>query len=184
MEELVEKAKNDDEKAFDEIIIRTKKEMYLIAKARLNNEEDIADVIQETILSCYKNLRRLKNNSYFKTWIIKILINECNKIYRKKGKNDISFEDKEMENYIKSNEEEIPEFDILINNQKVMDIKENKFDLDINLKTLFVGYEYLNTKDNEVEINKKIQVQLSLKNREKSDNLNLNLHYYMEAILN
>ena len=88
-----------------------------------------------------------------------------------------------MENYIKSNEEEIPEFDILINNQKVMDIKENKFDLDINLKTLFVGYEYLNTKDNEVEINKKIQVQLSLKNREKSDNLNLNLHYYMEAIL-
>lgn len=115
MEELVEKAKSNDEKAFDEIITLTKKEMYLIAKARLKNDEDIADVIQETILSCYKNIKKLKNNSYFKTWIIKILINECNKIYRKKGKNDISFEDKEMENYIKSNEEEIPEFDILIN---------------------------------------------------------------------
>lgn len=115
MEELVEKAKSNDEKAFDEIIALTKKEMYLIAKARLKNDEDIADVIQETILSCYKNIKKLKNNSYFKTWIIKILINECNKIYRKKGKNDISFEDKEVENYIKSNEEEIPEFDILIN---------------------------------------------------------------------
>lgn len=115
MEELVEKAKSNDEKAFDEIITLTKKEMYLIAKARLKNDEDIADVIQETILLCYKNIKKLKNNSYFKTWIIKILINECNKIYRKKGKNDISFEDKEMENYIKSNEEEIPEFDTLIN---------------------------------------------------------------------
>lgn len=118
MEELVEKAKNNDEKAFDEIIEQTKKEMYLIAKARLKNDEDIADVMQETILSCYKNIKKLKNNCYFKTWIIKILINECNKIYRKKGKNDISFEDKEIENYIKANEEEIPEFEILIRRLK------------------------------------------------------------------
>ena len=57
MEELVEKAKSNDEKAFDEIITLTKKEMYLIAKARLKNDEDIADVIQETILLCYKNIK-------------------------------------------------------------------------------------------------------------------------------
>lgn len=52
----------------------------------------------------------------------------------------------------------------------IMDMKENKFDLDINLKTLFVGYGYLNTKDNEVEINKKIQAQISFKNKEKNSN--------------
>lgn len=39
----------------------------------------------------YQNLKQLKENKYFKTWIIKILINECNKIYKKKYKQIILF---------------------------------------------------------------------------------------------
>ena len=49
MEELVQKAKNNNEEAFDEIILSIEKEMYLIARARLNSDDDIADAIQETI---------------------------------------------------------------------------------------------------------------------------------------
>ena len=55
MDELVAKAKKKDEKAFDELIFSVKKEMYLIAKSKLKNEDDIADVLQETIYYCYKN---------------------------------------------------------------------------------------------------------------------------------
>lgn len=83
MEELVEKAKKNDENAFNELIYLTQNEMYLIAKSRLKNEDDIADAIQETIIACYKNLRKLRNSSFFKTWLVKILINECNKIYKR-----------------------------------------------------------------------------------------------------
>lgn len=36
-------------------------------------------------------MKQLKENKYFKTWIIKILINECNKIYKKKYKQIILF---------------------------------------------------------------------------------------------
>ena len=86
VEELVKRAKNKDEKAFDELILSIKEEMYLIAKTRLYSDDDIADAMQETILQCFKNLHRLKNNTFFKTWVIRILINECNKIHKKRSK--------------------------------------------------------------------------------------------------
>ena len=89
MEELVEKAKNDDKRAFSELIMATEKELYLIAKSKLKSDDDIGDAIQETIYKSYKNIKKLRDNSVFKTWIIKILINECNNIYKKKSKYSI-----------------------------------------------------------------------------------------------
>ena len=86
MEELVERAQKNDEQAFNELILKAQKEMYLIAKSKLKDEEDIADAIQETILACYKNLKKLRDNKLFKTWLIRILINECNKIHRQNKK--------------------------------------------------------------------------------------------------
>lgn len=112
MEELVEKAKKEDE-AFDKLILLIEKELYFIAKTRLKNEDDIADAIQDTILACYKNLKKLRNNAFFKTWAIKILINKCNDIYKKR-KNNISFEDNEVENYIKIEDEINIGFEMLI----------------------------------------------------------------------
>lgn len=116
MEELVKRAKNNDEKAFDELIELIKNELYLIAKTKLKIDDDIADAIQETILKCYQNIHKLRDIKLFKTWTIRILINECNKIYRKKEKYKISIEDNEIEKYIKSEEnyDENIEFSILI----------------------------------------------------------------------
>ena len=115
MEELIDKAKNNDKRAFSELVITIEKELYLIAKTKLKSDDDIGDAIQETIYKSYKYIKKLKDNSLFKTWIIKILINECNNIYKKKRKYSISYEDKEMENYIASNDETgNMEFEILI----------------------------------------------------------------------
>ena len=50
----------------------------------LKNDEDVADAIQDTILSCYENLKSLKQNRYFKTWMIRILINKCKDMIQKK----------------------------------------------------------------------------------------------------
>ena len=115
MEELVEKAKNNDKIAFSELIIAIEKELYLIAKTKLKNDDDIGDAIQETIYKSYKNIKKLKDNSIFKTWIIKILMNECNNIYKKKSKYSISYEEKEMEKYLVANDKsDNVEFEVLI----------------------------------------------------------------------
>lgn len=93
MEELVEKAKSGNETAFTELILQMKDELYKIAKVRLKNDDDVFDAIQETVLSTYKSLKKLKYNQYFKTWVIKILINECNKSYKSSNsKKECSYE--------------------------------------------------------------------------------------------
>lgn len=83
MEELVKQAKMGNEEAFTQLIIQMQCEMLRIAQTRLKNIDDVNDAIQQTNLYAYKNLRQLKEDKYFKTWIIKILINECNKVYKK-----------------------------------------------------------------------------------------------------
>lgn len=93
--EYIEKAINGDEKAFSNIIHSIELEMYKIARIKLNDEEDIYDAMQETIILIYKNLRKLKHKEYFKTWSTKILINECNKVYKRKIriKNEIEIDE-------------------------------------------------------------------------------------------
>lgn len=93
-EKLVIKAQNGDKEAFTKLIQRYKKEMYCIAKSRLNNEVDIDDAIQETLYKAYVNIRKLKEPKYFKTWIIRILYNNCTDITRSGNGKIISFEEK------------------------------------------------------------------------------------------
>ena len=78
MENLVKKAKAGDSGAFAQLIRMNTQSMYKVAWAYLKNDEDVADAIQETILKCYEKLSTLKKDSYFKTWMIRILINNCN----------------------------------------------------------------------------------------------------------
>jgi len=84
MEKLILKAKNGDRNAFTTLILNIEDELYKIARTRLNNEDDILDVIQDTIISAYKSIKKLRKPELFKKWIIKILINKCNDQYRKK----------------------------------------------------------------------------------------------------
>ncbi|MCI8548398.1 MAG: sigma-70 family RNA polymerase sigma factor [Bacilli bacterium] len=92
MEELIIRSKAGDERAFTELILNIKNDLYRIGKTRLSNDDDISDAIQETMINAYKHLKKLKDISNFKSWIIKILINECNKIYKKKSKKEKLFE--------------------------------------------------------------------------------------------
>ena len=115
MKDLVIRAKKGDETAFDELIMQVKQQLYLIAKTQLKDEDDIADAIQDTIIMCYKNIRKLKDNMLFKTWIIKILLNECRKIYKKnKNRDYISLDEKSMEISSEENFDKNIGFDVLI----------------------------------------------------------------------
>ena len=85
------KAKNKDHQSFEKLILLMKNDLYRISQARLEHIEDINDAIQETIIIAYKNIKKLEKPQFFKTWIIKILINECNKIYNSNNKRIILF---------------------------------------------------------------------------------------------
>lgn len=75
-------AKEKNKEAFTKLMNENLTSMYRVARGILNNNQDIEDAIQNTILIAFKKLSTLRDENLFKTWLIRILINECNKIYR------------------------------------------------------------------------------------------------------
>lgn len=82
MYELVKKAIQGDTDAFLGLMEANSLSMYKVARAMLKNDDDVADAIQDTILSCFEKIHTLKKAEFFKTWLIRILINECGQILR------------------------------------------------------------------------------------------------------
>lgn len=103
MEELIKKAQKGDIDAYTKIVLSMKNDLYKIAKTRITSEEDIEDVIQETMIQVYKSIKKLKTPEKFKTWIISILINNCNKLYRRKCRKDVSINEYNLEDYLIKN---------------------------------------------------------------------------------
>lgn len=60
MEKLVKKAKKGDAEAFIALMEQNRQSMIRIAFAYLGNEEDVADAMQETILSAFEKLDTLR----------------------------------------------------------------------------------------------------------------------------
>lgn len=86
MEELVRKAKRGDSSAFAELVRLCTQNMYRVAWTYLGNDEDAADAISETVLVCYEKIETLKKDAYFKTWMIRILINQCKDILKHRSR--------------------------------------------------------------------------------------------------
>lgn len=80
---MVKKAKKGDGEAFVSLVRQYEDVLYRTASRLLNNDEDVADAMQDAIISAYEKLHTLKNDEYFNTWICKILINKCNSMLNK-----------------------------------------------------------------------------------------------------
>jgi RNA polymerase sigma-70 factor (ECF subfamily) len=83
---LIEEAKNKNPDAFEQLIQPQLQRMYRVAVSMLQNEDDAADAIQETVLKCWQKIGQLKSDEYFETWLIRILINQCKDILKDRKK--------------------------------------------------------------------------------------------------
>lgn len=83
---MVSQAKKGDKDAFLSLIDENRLSIYRVARGILNNKEDIEDALQNTIIKSYEKIGTLKKDEFFKSWIIRILINECNLILRRNKK--------------------------------------------------------------------------------------------------
>jgi len=67
-------------------ILDMKKTLYHIACGILRSEADREDAVQECICKAWEKRDSLKNDSAFRAWVTRILINECYDICRRSGK--------------------------------------------------------------------------------------------------
>lgn len=92
MDELLDKLINGDMNAFDEIVEYYEKKLFYIALARTNDEIISKEAVQDTFICLYMNIKKLRKVDNFNAWIIKILINNCNRKYMKKSVTEVSFD--------------------------------------------------------------------------------------------
>lgn len=67
---------------FTQKVLETEVTLYRISKTILIREKDCEDAVSEAILKAYEKLDTLREPKYFKTWLVRILINECYRIRR------------------------------------------------------------------------------------------------------
>lgn len=69
---------------FTELIMENEEILYKVGMSMLKNETDVQDAVQTAVLTAFEKLSTLKHEEYFRTWLIRILINVCNKQLRQR----------------------------------------------------------------------------------------------------
>ncbi len=112
MEKLVKRAMKKDAESFIRLMEEYKQPMLKVAYGFFSDEQDVADVMQQTVLNAYEHIGDLKKAAYFKTWLIRILINNCNQLYNNR-KRILSTADMAEEKYYDSYPEDNAFFSLL-----------------------------------------------------------------------
>lgn len=73
-----------DKSIFTEKVLEAESTLYHVAKSILVQDADCEDAVQGAILKAYEKVNTLKDQKYFRTWLVRILINECYRLKRKK----------------------------------------------------------------------------------------------------
>lgn len=85
-ERLVERARRGDGDAFVALIEERQVAMTRVATAILREPADVADALQETLLSLWRELPSLRSVDAFPAWADRILVNACRLVLRRRGR--------------------------------------------------------------------------------------------------
>lgn len=84
--EVVKKAMKGNEQAFLQVLEAYEDVMYRTAFAYLKNEHDAIEAIQETTYRSLKKIHTLKEPRYVGTWLVRILLNVCHDMHKRKNR--------------------------------------------------------------------------------------------------
>lgn len=91
-EELVTRAKADDQRAVTELIHRYQPKAYAIAFHLCSEESDeVRDVTQEAFLKAIRSIKKFRGQASFSTWFYRIVVNTCRDFLRRKRKKERLF---------------------------------------------------------------------------------------------
>lgn len=71
-----------DNHSFAMLVTAQTDTLYRISMSMLKNENDAQDAVHEAILCAYQNRKQLRQEQYFGTWLVRILINVCHKMIK------------------------------------------------------------------------------------------------------
>jgi RNA polymerase sigma-70 factor (ECF subfamily) len=85
-EELVAKVRAGERGAFDDLVRRHQKSIFLLALRYLGQQEDARDVTQRAFVQAYRQVERFRGESSFRTWLYRIAANLALDALRARGR--------------------------------------------------------------------------------------------------
>ena len=87
--EIINRILEGEKPLFEIIVRRFNPYLYKIGRSYNYNHEDTQDLMQETYIDAFKSLAQFEQRSNFKTWLIRIMLNNC---YGKKQRFSYKYE--------------------------------------------------------------------------------------------
>lgn len=72
---LVNQARNGDEGAFGKLVEFFQNRIFAVAYGVAGDRQDAEDITQDTFIRAYRNIKNLKNEGAFYSWLVKIAVN-------------------------------------------------------------------------------------------------------------
>ena len=86
--DLIEASNAGNFNAFEKLIKMYESRVYNFFVKMCNDQNIAEDMMQETFINVYKNLKHFKGNSKFSTWMFQIAINNC-LIHKRKNQTEV-----------------------------------------------------------------------------------------------
>jgi RNA polymerase sigma-70 factor (ECF subfamily) len=83
---LVERARVKDEAAFEELIGRYEDKLYRLAMRFVRNETDAQEILQEALLSAWRNLPTFEGRAQFGSWMYRVTVNAALMLLRSRSR--------------------------------------------------------------------------------------------------
>ena len=91
--ELIRQAQTGCVEAFGVLVTQYERQIYRLSMAITKHPEDGEDVLQDTFLKAYANIRRFRGDSRFYTWLVRIATNEAlSKLRRRNSSRYVSLD--------------------------------------------------------------------------------------------
>jgi RNA polymerase sigma-70 factor (ECF subfamily) len=83
VQNLVRRAKDGDEAAFDDLVREFQRPVFNLAYRMLNNYEEANDAAQDVFIKVHRSLASFRGDSKFSTWLFTVAANMCRSRIRK-----------------------------------------------------------------------------------------------------
>ena len=91
---LVERALDDDYRAFEALVVRYEEQFHRLAWSYVKSESDAQDVVQSAFLKIYRKLHTFRGDAKFKNWAYRVVINTAlSRIRKRKNRSEVALED-------------------------------------------------------------------------------------------
>jgi RNA polymerase sigma-70 factor (ECF subfamily) len=84
--ELIEECRNGNLQSFRELVGITSRFAFSVAFRMLGDKEQAKDIVQETMITIWGKINKMKSADSFKTWMYRIVVNKCYDQLRKRKK--------------------------------------------------------------------------------------------------